>query len=198
MRVLLKLIKFVKAGWGEASGARRVAGGKIVGGQQGIVRRRGSRHGPNGRSQQLQYAGTYARNGPLAGDMADGTGRSRGWQRLDLYPLHASRRWSFGNKRIDFVVMELQDEAEVQLGQQCQPSESTQAVSSTQAHENPQMPSVGWPEAILALHLTRCQHSDEGCRQKTRGAHARPMDFFRCPWSIRGIPGFFPQRVLSI
>jgi hypothetical protein len=54
-----------------------------------------------------------------------------------LYPLHASRRWSFGNKRIDFVVMELQDEAEVQLGQQRQPRESRQAVSSAQAHENP-------------------------------------------------------------
>jgi hypothetical protein len=97
----------------------------------------GSRRGPNGGSQQGGYDGTGAGNGPLACYMADGTGRSRGGQCLHLYPLQASRPRSPGNQRIDFVVVKLENEAEVHLGQQRQPSESMQVVSSAQTHEDP-------------------------------------------------------------
>jgi hypothetical protein len=128
--ILLKLMKSVKALWGKALGEWWVAGGEIVGGQQGIMRCGGSRRGPNGGNQQGDYAGAYAGDRTLARDMADGTGRRRDRQCMDLYLMNASRLWSPGNQRIDFVVVKLENEAEVHLGQQRQPSESMQAVAS--------------------------------------------------------------------
>jgi hypothetical protein len=169
MSFLLKLMKYVKARWEEASGAGRIAGGKIVGREQGIMRCDGSRRGLNGGSQQGDYTGADAGDRTLARDMADGTGRSRGRQCLDLYLMYASRPGSFGNKRIDFMVMELQDKAEMHLGQQRQPSESMQAMLSAQAHENPQMPSVDCLGAILALHFFKMQRICRGSQIRDPG-----------------------------
>jgi hypothetical protein len=136
MSLLLKLMKCLIAGWGEISGEGWAAGGEIVGREQRIVRRDGGLHASNGRSQKRQYVGGYARDRPLTRDMADRAGGSRGRQCLDL--LHACGTRRSGSERVEFVMMKLQDEAKVDLGQQRQPCESTQAVSCAQTHQNPQ------------------------------------------------------------